>query len=128
MVLQQVVKREAIDLLCRAGEVGMNLEQLKVTHHKEWRIFQILTIFEELLIRDIKVLVLAFVLPTKAAALPDIGKALLPLDGDPALFKRERRARLWMRLAQQVTKLKKMHLGASTLREVGVSPLVDKIS
>ena len=30
---------------------------------------------EELLIGDMKVLVLAFVLPTKAAAFPDIGKA-----------------------------------------------------
>src|SRR5208337_1933275 len=80
LVLQQVVKREAIDLLCRAGEVGMNLEPLKVTHHKERRIFQVLTIFEELLIRDMKVFVLALVLPTKAAALPDIRKALLALD------------------------------------------------
>jgi hypothetical protein len=57
----------------------MNLEPLKVTHHKERRIFQILAIFQELLIRDIKVLVLALVLPTKAAALPDIRKALLAL-------------------------------------------------
>jgi len=47
LVLQQVVEREAIDLFCRGSEVGMNFEPLKVTHHKERRIFQILTIFEK---------------------------------------------------------------------------------
>jgi hypothetical protein len=31
----------------------MNLEELKVTHHKERRIFQILTIFEELLVSGV---------------------------------------------------------------------------
>jgi len=71
----------------------MNLEPLKVTHHKQRRILQILTISEELLIRDTKVLVLTLVLPTKAAALPDIRKALLALDGGSAFFKRLRRHR-----------------------------------
>jgi hypothetical protein len=32
-----------------------------------------------------------------------------------------------MRLPEQITKLKKMHLGARPLREAGVSPLVDKV-
>jgi len=93
LVFQQVVKRYAIDLLCRVGEVGVNLEPLKVAHHDERRIFQVLTILERLLICDIKVPVLAFVFPAKAAALPDIRKALLALDGGSALFKRVRRAR-----------------------------------
>jgi len=72
-------------LLCRASEVGMNLEQLKVAYHKERRIVQILAIFEELLIGDIEVFVLALVFPTKIAALPNIGKARFALNGGTAL-------------------------------------------
>src|ERR1700723_2716628 len=41
---KQIAQREAVDVLCGSGEVGMHLEAVMVANNKQWWIFQVFSI------------------------------------------------------------------------------------
>lgn len=57
---QQIVGREAIDLLDGVGEVGVDLDQVEVRNDQQRRVFQRLAVLEQLLVGFAQVGVLAF--------------------------------------------------------------------
>jgi hypothetical protein len=77
---------ETMDLLGRAGEVGVDLEPFDVADDQQRRVLQRLAVEEELVIGGGEVFVLPFVLPGEVAAHPDIGEAFAAAGfGDPLL-------------------------------------------
>jgi len=66
----------------------VDLESNEVAHHEQRRIFQILTVFQQLDVGSLQVLVRPFVLPAEEPALPHIGIALVIANLVDILLKR----------------------------------------
>ncbi len=69
---------EAVDLLHRAGEVGVDLEAVRVRDDEQGRVLKVLAVEQKLRVRSGEVLVLAFVLESEEALAPHVCESLAP--------------------------------------------------
>ena len=121
---------EGVDLLGRAGEVGVDLEAVHVADDQQRRVFQVLAVQEQLLVGGGQVLVLALVLPAEVAAHPDVGPAVAAvglvdaaLEGVPGAVG-VGLGRLG--LAEQVAQVEEVLLAGGALGERHLLPLGDE--
>ena len=122
---------EAVDLLGRAGEVGVDLEAVHVADDQQRRVIQVLAVEQQLGVGVLQVLVLALVFPAEVAAHPHVGPALAAvgllhavLEGVPGAV-RVGLGRLG--LAEQFAQVEKMLLAGAPLGEVDALPLGDEL-
>ncbi len=119
-----------MDLLDRAGEVGVDFEAVEVADDQQRRVFEVFAVLEELLVGGGEVFVLAFVFPAEVAAHPDVGPALAAVGFLDAALERVPRAfgvgggRLG--LAEQVAEVEEVLLAGAALGELRRLPLLDE--
>ena len=104
----------------------MDLEAVEVADDQQWRIFEVFTVLEELLVGGIEVFVFALVFPSKEAAHPDVGEAFAAGNFVDSFFEGVGIAFLidfgGGRLAENFAEVDEMLLGAGALGEGGALP------
>ena len=80
---QQVVQGQRRGLVEPVDEVGVDDDGREVGDHQQGRVVQRLAVLQQLLVGPVQVGVLALVLPAEAAALEDVGEALLAVQLGP---------------------------------------------
>ena len=81
-----------MDVLDRAGEVGVDFEAVEIADDEQRWVFEVLAVLEELLVGGDEVFVLAFVFPAEVLAHPDIGPAVAAVGFVDAALERVPRA------------------------------------
>src|SRR4051812_10384747 len=74
--LHQILKRELVDRGRRVREVGVDLEAIEIADDKQRRVFEGLSILQELPVRGREILALALILPGEVALLPHVSEAV----------------------------------------------------
>lgn len=86
--LGEAGQAEGVDVLHRAGKVGVDFEAVEVADHEERQILQGLAVKVQLLVGGGEVFVLALVFPAEVLAHPDVGPALAAIGFTDAAFER----------------------------------------
>ncbi len=129
--LGEGVEVERVDALARVGEVGVDLEAIRVADDQQRRVFKIFAVVEKLLVGFLEVFVFAFVLPAEVAAHPDVGPAVAPFGlGDAALEGVPLAVGIGvggLGLVEQVAEIEEVLLAGAPLGEVHPLPLGDEL-
>ena len=129
--VREIDELEDVNPLHGAGEVGVNLDPLRVAGDQKRRILQHVRVLFELQIRRVQVLSRPLVFPGERTLLPDVGPAVPAdrrraalLEGVGVAVRVRLRRR---RLAEQRAQIQEMLLRRRPLRQVSHRPLVHEL-
>jgi len=114
-----------------SGEVGAHHDAVQIAEHQQGRILQHIAVAQELVKGGIEILVLALILPTEEAALPDIGETVAPAMLGGTLLEAERLAggvgRGGRGMVEDAAEVEKVLLRGGALLQLHLAPLGNEL-
>ena len=126
----EVGQLDLVVLLDGVGEIGMDDDLIGVRDDQQRRVLERLAVLEQLVVSLLQIFMLAFVLPTEVAAVPDVGPAIAAFLLGDAIFEGEEIA-FGIQIDRgfvpdQAAEVDEVFLAGRALFELDVAPFVDE--